>query len=573
MICIATGSMESKEVVRRRHASAGAGGRSEAQWSIEHFGRILWHRKLLVLGVFAVVSLGTFVYTYFLPNVYASETVILVDPQKVPEAYVKSTVTGDVRNRLGTLSQQILSVTRLQKIVETLNLYPEERKKMAREDVITQMRRQITVDVLSDFGASQDLQAFRISFSGSEPRQVAQVANQLASLFIEENLRAREQQATGTTEFLENRLIETRKQLEEQEARLRDFRLRHIGAMPEQEATSLQIMGQLQAQMQTQNEALSRAEQQKSYLQSLMVTQSAPVVDLDMADTVQRPKPAGVASGAPASAQRLTPLQQMQEKLTALRNRYSDDHPDVRKLRWQIQVEEKKSATQSAPAVTAVAPPPAAEAPPPTATASSARPAPVPPARYVNPVLESQLRTVEAEIARHHEERQRLNKQIASYQAKLESIPLHEQQIASLQRDYEISKSHYKQLLEKELGAQTATQLELRQKGEKFTVLDPAQPAERPIRPNRPLLNAAGAMAGLGLGLLLALITELMGLTVTSAEQITATFGLPVLEVVPVIRTRADVVLSRRRYIVAGTSAVLAGLVGGIVFIVYRYKI
>ncbi|MCC6536715.1 MAG: hypothetical protein IT162_04145 [Bryobacterales bacterium] len=568
--------MEPKEAIRRRQAPAPA-RQSEAQWSIEHFGRILWHRKWLVAGVFAVVSLGTFTYTHFLPNVYSSETVILVDPQKVPEAYVKSTVTGDVRNRLGTLSQQILSVTRLQKIVETLNLYPEQRKTMAREDVITQMRRQITVDVLSDFGASQDLQAFRISFSGSEPRQVAQVANQLASLFIEENLRAREQKATGTTEFLENRLIETRKQLEEQEARLRDFRLRHIGAMPEQEATSLQIMGQLQAQMQTQNEALARAEQQKSYLQSLMVSQSAPVVDLDMADTVQRPKPPGAPAGPVAGAPRQTSLQQMQEKLAALRSRYSDDHPDIRKLRYQIQLEEKKSASASGPAVVAAAQPvtpaSAAEAPPPTSTVSAARPAPVPPSRYVNPVLESQLRTVETEIARHHEERQRLGKQIAGYQAKLESIPLHEQQIASLQRDYEISKTHYKQLLEKELGAQTATQLELRQKGEKFTVLDPAQPAERPIRPNRPLLNAAGAVAGLGLGLLLALITELMGLTVTSAEQITATFGVPVLEVVPVIRTRADALLSRRRYIVAGASAGLAGLVGAIVFIVYRYKI
>ena len=101
---------------------------------------------------------ATTAVSYRLPNLYSSETVIMVDPQKVPDAYVKSTVTGDVRNRLGTLSQQILSSTRLQKIIDTLNLYPEERKKLAREDVITQMRKDISGPTLvSDFGGSQDL--------------------------------------------------------------------------------------------------------------------------------------------------------------------------------------------------------------------------------------------------------------------------------------------------------------------------------------------------------------------------------------------------------------------------------
>src|SRR5579862_4916760 len=186
--------------------------------SPEHYWRILLHRKWRVIGVFLLVSAGTAIGSYFLPDTYTSETLILVDPQKVPESYVKSTVTGDVRNRLGTLSQQILSATRLQKIIDTLNLYPVERKTMAREDVITRMRSDISVSVVSDFGGSQDLQAFRIGYSGADPQLVSQVTNELASLFIEENLKAREQQATGTSEFLGNQLGETRKTLEEQEA-------------------------------------------------------------------------------------------------------------------------------------------------------------------------------------------------------------------------------------------------------------------------------------------------------------------------------------------------------------------
>src|SRR5580692_9997070 len=271
---------------------------NEVGLSPEHYLRLLVHRKWLVLGVALAVSAGTAIVSHYLPNVYESETVILVDPQKVPDAYVKSTVTGDVRNRLGTLSQQILSATRLQKIIETLNLYPDDRKKLAREDVITHMRSDISVQVVSEFGASQDLQAFRIRYTGKDARLVAQVTNELASLFIEENLKSREQQATGTSEFLQNQLQETRKDLEAQEAKLKQYRLTHLGEMPEQQSADLQILGQLQSQLQVESEALARAQQSKLVLQT-MQSQLAPVVDLDDGQT-RAPKAPDVKGGEPA---------------------------------------------------------------------------------------------------------------------------------------------------------------------------------------------------------------------------------------------------------------------------------
>ena len=248
--------------------------------SPEHYIRLLLRRKWLIVSIFVFVSAVTAVVAYRMPNLYRSETLILVDPQKVPEAYVKSTVTGDVRNRLGTLSQQILSATRLQTIIDRLNLYPIERKTMAREELIAKMRKDISVNVVSDFGGSQDLQAFRIGYVSRDPRQVAQVANELATLFIDENLKDREQQATGTNEFLQSQLQETRKALEIQEGKLKDFRMKHIGEMPEQQNADLQLLGQLKSQLQLESEGLARAEQQKAYLQSMM-TQSAPVVDMD----------------------------------------------------------------------------------------------------------------------------------------------------------------------------------------------------------------------------------------------------------------------------------------------------
>lgn len=534
--------------------------------SIEHYARVIFHRKWIVIVVFLLGTIGTFIFTSRLPDVYSSETVILVDPQKVPDTYVRSTVTGDVRNRLGTLSQQILSVTRLQKIIDSLNLYPEERKIMAREDIITRMRKDISVSIVSDFGANQELQAFRISYSGKQPRLVAQVTNELASLFIEENLKAREQQATGTTEFLNNQLQETRKALEGQEGKLRDFKLKHIGEMPEQQSASLQILGQLQSQLQLESEALSRAEQQKNYLQSMMATQTnAPVVDMDNSDTVKISSKA-VDKRSPSQNQ----VSSTRAKLAALLTRYSDEHPDVRRLKRQIEDEDAKQAKERNE------PAPGSESQPTepadfvVASSQPKRPSQQP--RMIsNPVLTSQLGVAEAEIAKHREEQQRISKSLSRYQARLEAIPVREQQITELVRDYEIAKGHYKQLLEKQMSAETATQLEIRQKGERFSVLDPAQPAERPSRPQRSLINAAGSITGLALGLLLALVTELLGMSITTPEQIVAVSGYPVLEVIPVIYTHADRVSQKRRLVLSMASAGVI-LLASCVFLIYQHR-
>jgi uncharacterized protein involved in exopolysaccharide biosynthesis len=200
------------------------------------------------------------------------------------------------------------------------------------------------------------------------------------------------------------------------------------------------------------------------------------------------------------------------------------------------------------------------------------RPRKAAPAQYANPVLQSQLKTVEDEIAKHKQEQQRLNKLAVGYQAKLEVIPVREQEIATLVRDYEISKAHYGQLLNNQLSAETATQLEIRQKGEKFTVLDPAQPAEKPTSPNRALINTGGAVGGLMLGLLLALVTEFLGMCITTPEQVTDATGFAVLEIIPVIRTHADVRLRKRRLVWGTASGVAVTIlaVGAALFYHYR---
>jgi polysaccharide chain length determinant protein (PEP-CTERM system associated) len=533
------------------------------QISPEHYIRLIIHRKWLVLGTFAIVSAATFIVSSRLPDIYTSSTLILVDPQKVPETYVKSTVTGDLRNRLGTLQQQILSATRLQKVIDSLNLYPVQRKSMAREDVIAMMQKDVSVSIVSNYGGSQDLEAFRIGFKGRDARTVAQVANDLATQFIDENLKAREQQSTGTTEFLQNALQETKKTLESQEAKLKDFKLKHVGEMPEQQAANLQILGQLQSQLQLEGEALARVEQQKTTIQVLM-PQPAGLVDLDEPD-------AKVLSNAATtkSPQKESPLNSLRARLTVLQQRYGEQHPDIRKLKAQIADEEAKAnAVKAATAEVATAE--ASSEPKPEVPA--VKRVPPPPSNYSNPVLQSQLKGISDEISKHQAEQRRLNKQIAVYQAKLEAMPVREQEITSLVRDYEISKAHYSQLLEKGLSAETATQLEIRQKGEKFSVLDPAQPAERPSSPNRAAINMAGAVGGLGLGLLLALVTDFLGVSITSPKQITEAFGIPVLEVIPVIHTYTDRRTRKKRLVWATVSCLLATIVASCAILIYRYR-
>jgi len=534
----------------------------------EHCLRLIFHRKWLILGVFGLVSAMTVGVTTRLPNVYSSDTLILVDPQKVPDNYVKATVSGDIRNRLGTLKQQILSATRLQKIIDNLNLYSTERKTMAREDVITRMRSDISVSVVSDFGGSQDLQAFRIEYSGGDAQLVSQVTNELASLFIEENLKAREQQAEGTSEFLTNQMEETRKTLEEQEAKLKDFRMKHIGEMPEQQSADLQILGQLQSQLQLEGDALSRAEQQKNYTESMMASaQSGGVVDLD---DYQMAKPAG-ANGQISQAPANPAASKERELSTLLARGYTEKHPDVRRLRQEIE-RLTRSSKETSPLGTSSASgttPQAAQIPvPPPAVPANRQP--VAPPKYVNPVLQAQLTALESEIAGHKEKVQALTRQIAGYQAKLEQIPVREQEITGLVRDYEISKAHYGQLLNNELSAATATQLEVRQKGEKFSILDPAQPAQKPSKPNRIMLNAGGSVGGLVLGLFLALATEFLGMSITSAEHVTAVSGFPVLEVIPSIETRIGRLARRRRTFMAAASGAAAALAIG-AFLVYHF--
>ena len=481
--------------------------------------RLLW----IVLPALASVLIAYFVAAG-IPNVYRCETVILVDPQKVPESYVPSTVSGSITDRLSTIQEQVTSPTRLKRLIESMGLYSELRKRASIQDVIAVMQSSINVDVVNSGG--RQLSAFKIAFLGHNPVETAQVTNQLAAMFIEENLKAREQESYGTADFLEDELQKTSKQLQEKEEELGNVRRRYVQDLPESQQFHVQALESLRMQMRDAQDRINRAQQQQIYLQSLAAT-TAPTVDLDMG-----------ANASPFQSQ----LQEIRSKLSALQTRYGPSHPDVRKL--QAKLDELKAADEKREDSAPKAP-------------SVAHKDPI-----HNPVLEAQLEKLNEDIEGQRTLEAKLKNEMDFHAGKLEQVPVFQEKIAGLTRDFDSLQKRYQQLLDKKLSADTASALESRQKGERFVILDPAQPSEKPYAPNRRLIVLAAFALSLFGGTAFAIVLETVQNSVRGERDAEQLLGMRVLADIP------EIVNSKQQWIerlkscaaIAGTVIVASGI-------------
>ncbi len=500
---------------------------------IRDYLQIAKRQKWWIILTTLAVCIPTVVVGLRLPNLYKSETVILVDPQKVPDSYVPSTVSSSIVERLTTIKQQVLSPTRLKRLIDTLNLYPHLRARRSEQQIIAEIQKSIVVDVVSPGGAQ--LSAFRIAFSGKNPREVAQVTNQLASMFIEENLKVREQQSYGTAEFLDKELQETKKQLEQKEGELQAIKSRYIMDLPESKQYHLEMMTNLRNQLQAIEDRVNRAKQEKVYLQSLMVS-VAPTIDLDTGlEGVQAP---------PYQSQ----IQKLESRLSELRARYGSNYPDIRRVQKEIdQLKAKATAEEDKVPVRV-------EAEPATATGRTRR----------NPVLESQIQKLNQEIAEQSKLTPTLQEQINFHLSKLERIPVFEQQIIVQMRDYDTLRAHYTRLLDKKLSAEMSSALESRQKGERFVVLDPAMVPEKPFAPNRLMISLAGLLGGLMAGVGLAAIVEITDESVRDEREAARITGKPVLVGIPRILTKRQRRQNRLRALGAVAATVICSAAFGL---------
>jgi polysaccharide biosynthesis transport protein len=460
-----------------------------------------WH---VAISTFVLIVAFTIVIAK-LPNVYEATTTILVDPQQVPEKYVMPVMNSDPYGRMNTVTQQVLSRNRLELIINNLKLYSDKRASLSPEELVDKMREDITIQVKQ--GSGPELSTFTITYQAKDPQTVAQVANELARSFIHWNVNSREQQVAGTKEFLSSELQGAKQNLEQQEQKLRQFKMSHLGEMPDQTINNLQALAGLRSALQTNAEALNRLDQEK-----MMMTR--------LPDRV----PTGGAAPAGLSERGALQLQkrQLEATIQQLREHYSARYPDV--VRANHRLDEVNQQLEALP--------------------QDAAPDGNPETKRGGEESASVVRLElnEKEMNRLKAEQNRIQNQIAAYQTKVDAAPLREEQLVELTRNYDISKQHYQALLDKSFNIDMAANLEQKQKGERFTVLDAAQVPEKPVKPRRKMLLPMSALFAFGLSILGVLATQKLNPAIKSEAELKSLMpaGVRIVGLVPRIETPSD---------------------------------
>jgi succinoglycan biosynthesis transport protein ExoP len=464
---------------------------------LQGYWKTLVRRRHWVVGVMVIGWAAALGGSLQLEDKYRSETLILVEQQRVPQHYVVSNIAVDLQERLQNMTQQILSRTRLQKIIEDLNLYGGASRSDL-DALIARMRRDIQIDLVRAEGRG-DLTAFKISYSASTPSLAQEVASRLTSLFIEENLRNRKKQSEETTAFLETQQEAARQSLVEQEQRLREFKTRFLGELPEQLQGNLSILSGLQDRLNAATSTLNQAQQQRLYLQSL---------------EAQYRGTAGGGNDDPNVARLHSALAEMQA-------RYTERHPDVVRLKEQLAETERAKGRSPA---------------------ELGRASATPLASATTPLLQvqSQLKGNELEISSRQKEIEALHRQIDHYQRRLNLTPVREQQLAALTRDYEQSRNNYESLLAKKQQSELATNLEKQQQGEQFRVLDPPNLPQKPYFPNRLMIGMAGLAGGLAFGVVGSVLVEFLDPRIYGEQELLQLAGAPILVAVPPVITAKE---------------------------------
>jgi polysaccharide chain length determinant protein (PEP-CTERM system associated) len=526
---------------------------------------ILKKRKwLLIVPAILFGSLATAV-TYSMKDRFRAQTVILVVPQRVPENYVRPAVAESIEQRLASISPQIMSASRLERIITELDLYPEERReKGGMQALVEDLRGNINVEIIRG-----DL--FRVTYNGDNPYKVMQVTQRLASLFVEENLKDREQLAVGTNRFLESQLDNTRKQLEEQERKVQDYRQAHAGELPSQIGATLQVLQNASFQYQTAEEALARERDRRLDLERSL----AELLHAEPPKPAPSPAPQTLAADAPPGtplppvtdvAAKLAQLRTYQQQLAALELRLKPDHPDVIRTKRLIADLEKSVGVPGA-----------------DTSSSSEEGTPVDSASIVRDARMTQLRAqianVDREISRRMAEQEKLKLQIVTLQNRLDAQPARESELIALTRDYDTLKATYQNLLAKKEESGIAANLERQQVSQQFKTLDPARLPEKPYGPDRQMINLIAVGAGLALGIGLTVLLELRDQSFRSAAEILPVLSLPVLASVPSIVTATERRRARRVALAVitllmtslGAAGILAYSLGWIDFASYKF--
>ncbi len=490
----------------------------------EYIIEIILKRRWYIIVPFCLCMLIGMVYSLRAPKVYEASTLILVEPPSVPENYVQPIVTDDPTTRINTISEQINSRTNLERIINEFNLFSGAKyEKMFLEDKVESIRKRISVEVRNSRRGSD---TFSVSYRGSDPEKTMQVANSLASFFIDENLKNRESLARNTSEFITDELNTMRRRLLEVEGNLEAHRKKYMGELPEQLHSNLAILERLQQQMTDRRQSLREERNRLAVVDQLIA--SPPT--LTQGGDGQQPRAVGETSD----------LDLLKEQLAILTTKYTERHPDVVKVKNMIADLERRREKASIAAS--------------QATSSPALRPQSPSLRDENFRQREEIRlaisSLETEIGE-------LQGQINYYQGRVEATPKREQELAALQRDYNNIQTAYSSLLGRKLEADIAVNMETKQKGEQFQVIDRATLPQRPVAPDMRKLFIIFLAAGLGIGAGIVLLMEYLDKSFRRLEDVEP-LGVNILGIIPVIANRKMLIWRRTNQILSICSVLVS---------------
>jgi polysaccharide chain length determinant protein (PEP-CTERM system associated) len=497
---------------------------------------------VLVGGILFVVT----------PKKYQSTTTILIIPQRVPESYVHTTVSLRIEDRLASMRQQIMSRTRLLSLMQELKLFDRKNDKRSDDELIEQVRKQIELQIRGS-------DSFVLSFTHENKQLAMLTTSKMASFFIDENLRIREQQAVGTSDFLESQLQEMKSKLETQENIVKQYRTRYMGQLPQQLEANIAALNRWQDQFRSVSDAIRSTEDRKIFYESQLTSLQQPQKPgpRTVLATTDRPGERSVETSLTSTGDQdlIREFRNKQARLAELSAKYTENYPEIISLKKDLNRLEKSIIAAGSS----------------QANGTESRPrAPGPPANMVeqfrDPTYGIELQRYQQDFQRYEQEEKRLSNEIkssqlelvslrkkvkdieqniAGFQGKIDSAPKREQELYSINRDYENLKTSYNDMLRKKLDAQVSTNLEKQQKGAQFQIVDPPNLPDSPISPKKQIYIAVTMLLSLIFGLGGALVMEYFDKTIREKEYFVKYFDLPVFASIPMLPDPKEIRIKR----------------------------
>jgi polysaccharide chain length determinant protein (PEP-CTERM system associated) len=442
---------------------------------------------------------------------------ILIERQQVPDTYVKPVITEDLNARVADLQQQVLSRTRLLPIIDRFGLFKVRTPHASTEELMELMLKAVSLTAVKTIitSGNEVLPGFRVEVTLDDPQKAQQVCHEIVSMFVSENIRQRENSAQGTVNFLQSQLDEAKRKLDEQDARLAAFKRQRMGTLPDEVQTNINLLTTLNTQLESVNQGLNRAQQDKVYSESVLAQQ------LQAWQATQRAASGDVTNPTPDDLEKH--LADLKKQLVSLRAKYTNAHPDVVALQTEIEEITKRINNESETS---------GQKPPQGSGDSKPVTTPEPPQIQQ---LRAQVHAATESVATFTHDQERLQEQIKQYQSRLQLSPAVEQEYKEITRDHQTALLFYNELLGKRDQSTMATDMERQAAGERFRVLDPANLPEKPSFPNRPLFAAIGLAAGLALGYGLAYVGETNSKCLRTKKDVEFYLGTTTLVVIPIM--------------------------------------